>query len=266
MELMIYLASKFSKMLKMGVFTSLCAPAIILSSAIILSKPVSIIFLVIIYFAALLIYVADYFSENKKGPFIFLFLGSVGIIPIVITLLTANAKSFFFLLLIIFLGIAYPYFFKKFTDRILGFKDIFVAICWNLIVPFYFIFNNYVFSLSLLFFLVFLFLRTLVDISFCDIKDIKEDKTKGLKTFAVYFGKEKMIVFLQILNFISILILFLGMLSKIFPNFTILLLLPVGLSIWQISKSKYNSNFSTILVDLEFFLWPLVLYLGTEVI
>ena len=175
-----------------------------------------------------------------------------------------NFNTLFIFLILLVMGILYPLFFKKITKKITGFKDIYVAISWNLFVVFYFAYYKIEIIPFVALLLFFIFTRDLVNASFCDLKDIEKDKTNNLLTFANVWGEKKLINFLQYINVLSIIILILGFFFFNAPASILLLIIPVVITFFFISKSFKSRHYYSWIVDIEYFIWAITFFIGLK--
>ena len=169
-------------------------------------------------------------------------------------------------LLLILLIFLYEEFFKKFTKRIIGFKNFVPSLLFTLLVVLLSLYYSIHFSLSLCLILIFVFLREFIGISFSDIKDIEKDKKEKLLTFAIFFGKEKLIKILSIINLLAILPIVVGFYFNLFPKSSLMLFFPTFYAFYYFKKSKDKNVNPTflydVLVDSEDILWSFFILLG----
>lgn len=197
------------------------------------------------------------FSIKAIGLILFILIMIVVMIYLVVQ--NSTIFSLYFLLFLIVLGILYPFFLKPLTKSILGFKDFYVPIGWNLFIWFYFIYYSIPISAGIILFMIFVYLRDLVNASYCDIEDIEEDKAKGLNTLAIVWGEKKIVKFLQIFNIISILILISG--YSILPSRALLLIIPILITGILISFGR-RLRWRNFVVDIEYLVWLVVVLVG----
>lgn len=168
-----------------------------------------------------------------------------------------SLASFLIVLTIIAISFAYSY------RPLAGFrlkdlsiiKSVIVSSLWAMLQLILLFANSSVIPISIIFLLIFLFLQILIGTIIGDIKDLKGDLKFGIRTIPALLGLERMPFFLFILNSLSAIILFLGIL--IFNLKSYLILLPLVClwryyTIWLIQRKKnsmvyiYNYiNFST---------------------
>lgn len=252
---------------------------IVLISIIILGNYNNIWILVLIsYFITLIIYKADHLkelvSDDSSNPERAAHIGerisfhraSVVILFVLLfsLLYFTNQSTIIFCSSLLLMGIIYP---KKITKYILAFKDFYAAFFWSSIIflP-YFYFSVNIGSAAILLF-SFIFLRSVINMIFYDIKDITSDSRDGLKTLPVVFGKEKTIMILQYLNILAIVPLAYGLMNEYFPIFVVGLILSsiysaIYLSRGKNQKESHIRKLSYIMVDGEAIFWVLILGLG----
>jgi 4-hydroxybenzoate polyprenyltransferase len=238
-------------------------------------------FLPIIYLMTLCIYNFDHFKEletdlsNNSGrvnhllkykkllPFLIAFYG---VVSIVLLLVFGNLQSIFFGIIFLSMGLVYSYKVKEFTSKILAFKNFYTASAVALSVFFTVIYCGYGVSYLFLTIFIFLFLRFLINTSFCDIKDMDTDKKQGLLTLPLYFGKSKFLILLHLINFLSFIVLLFSIIMNIIPVSASFLLVVNLYCFYYIEKSKNPetniSALSDIIVDGEFIFWPIFLITG----
>ncbi len=238
-------------------------------------------FLPIIYLMTLCIYNFDHFKEldadlsNNSGrvnhllkykkllPFLIAFYG---IVSIVLLLVFGNLESILFGIIFLTMGLVYSYKVKEFTSKILAFKNFYTALAVALSVFYTVIYCGYWINYLFLTIFIFLFLRFLINTSFCDIKDMDTDKKQGLLTLPLYFGKSKFLIFLHLINFVSFIILLSAVIMNIIPIYGSFLLIVNLYCFYYIERSKNSetniSVLSDIMVDGEFIFWPIFLIAG----
>jgi 4-hydroxybenzoate polyprenyltransferase len=263
-----------------GHLVSLASPAIAISTMILLNLTICWEFLLITYLGTLCIYNYDYikglnvdYSENIKRSnhmkkylnLRVLALISYGITFFSLLIYFGNIQSIVFGIVLLLLGLLYTDVFKKYTKKIVGFKNLYTSISFSLLIIFTPIFYSYQINLMFSVFFTFILLQFIVDTSFCDLKDIETDKKQNLKTLPIFFGRQKFLLFLHVINIASFLILSVAIVMKIIPVFSLILLPFYLYRIYYINKAKRpETNFQNLsgLVDAEYFFWPFVLFLG----
>ncbi len=257
---------KIFEILEMSL-TTFCAPATALALSILFDLRISWQFLLLITILPFIIYFFDYFDDEgikefRSRKLIVWILVFLILISLYIVIVYSNLTTLLFFAMLLLLGILYPLIFKKITQKIVGFKDYFVALNWNFLIIFYFCFFGINLTSGLLFMLVFIFIRDMINVNYCDIKDIHQDKNIGLKTIAMSLGRKRILLLIHWGNFLSILMLITGIWLKIIPIQSISLLIPVILIWMLIFLSSLKNKFNTFIVDLEYPLWLIVIILG----
>lgn len=169
-------------------------------------------------------------------------------------------------------GWLYTVVFKKMTQKIIIFKDLFVSAVFVLLVFFPIIYYSYPLTISLLsialLIMVFIYFKAFMMQVFLDVKDIESDKKENLLTFPVIFGKEKMLNILGIISLLStapIPIIF-SLYFNIFPISTLILLLTIPFNLFCFSQAKNQKYSSYVLESSEFILWPILIIIGETII
>lgn len=184
---------------------------------------------------------------------------------LVFFLLLSNVSTILLSIFILFGGIAYTEFFKEFVSKkITGLKSVYTCIFWSALIFFIPSFYMVEITLFFLYFGTFLFIRGMTNTAFTDIKDIESDKERGLKTYAVKFGKSGVIKFLSILNLISLIPLFIGVYLGAIPLYGLVLGFFVFYSMYYLYRGskiegKELRSLSYVIVDGEYILWPIIL-------
>ncbi len=183
-----------------------------------------------------------------------------------ILFLNKREDSLIFIIFLFLLIFLYTKFFKKLTRKIIGFKNIYFSLIVAFLLIFislYYFYNFLNFTFLIIF--LFVFLRMYVNTVFLDIKDIESDKKHNLKTFPIVFGPQKTIFFLKIITLISGLLIIFGVVLKIIPIHSLMLLFVVPYAFYYFEKSKKKENFylvNYVLADAEFILWPISIIIG----
>lgn len=182
--------------------------------------------------------------------------------------LFTNLYTFIFVAIVVVCGILYTEYFKGLTVGYLaGFKNFYTSFFWAstvVLVPLYY--NNPI-KIPLLYIFLFVFLRWIVNSAFFDIKDIESDSKRGLKTFAVVFGKEKSIRLLQVINLLSVVPLLIGVYTGNLEKVSLCLVILAFYGFYYLIKAttidgKKLRTLSYIVVDAEYIFWPLLVILG----
>lgn len=189
-----------------------------------------------------------------------------GLIYLLILCYYGNIQSIFFGFFLLIIGLFFTYKGKTLSKKIIGFKSIYTAVSWSLLVFFTVIYFSIPFKLITYLLFIFVFLRWIINTSFFDIKDIESDKKRELKTLPIYFGEEKFLDILQFLNLLSIFPILLGVIIKELPVYSFLLTFSFFYSFYYIYKARSKktniTNLSYVLVDSEFYYWPFLVLLG----
>lgn len=264
----------WDELVRGGFFASICTVTTVYSIGIILNKTVQIDFVLIAFLMTLIIYFYNFIGElkedmrdnlqemqkiekNKRIYLIFLILLVIFLITLII--LYANYTSKIFALFFLTLGILYTVFLKKITQKVIGFKDFFVVISWNLLTPFFVIYHSYNFTVAVFILMLFIMTRDIVNATYSDIKDIDVDKKNHLQTIANVLGKDKLIMILHFIGMLGVIILIFAVFKEFFPRYALVLIIPIIISSISIEYAKKTSNFTTLFLDSESNFWLLFL-------
>ena len=177
-----------------------------------------------------------------------------------------NLESISFIFVLILLGLGYTIIFKKLTYKVIGFKNFFVAFISSLLAPFLILYFSHPLNFSVFLFSVFIFFKTFINTSFCDIKDIESDKLEGLKTLAIYFQERGFLVLLNFLTILSVVPIVLGIYLDKLPLYSAFLILTIFYNFFYFYNYKKvsgkNEKIFSYLVDAEFYFWPLLIIFG----
>ncbi len=267
-----------------GHLVALVSPSLAIVTMILFNMAISWEFLLISYLGTYCIYNydryrgvnVDNFTNTERSEHIrknlkqrYLFLIGCGILFFVMLFLYANILSILFGSFLFVSGILYADMFKKYTEKIVGFKNLYTSFSFSLLLIFTALYCNYSISWTFIIFFAFIFLHYVVDTSFCDIKDMESDKKQNLKTLPIYFGKQKFLNVINILNILSFVILFIAIVLNIVQPIAILLLVFCLYRIYYITKAKNSKadiqHLSGVVVDAEYFFWPFVILIGNFV-
>ncbi|MFA7243857.1 MAG: UbiA family prenyltransferase [Patescibacteria group bacterium] len=174
--------------------------------------------------------------------------------------------AIFFSFIPLFIGWTYTKYLKDLTSKIIGLKTIIVSITWALLLPFYYLYFE-ISSNLMTFLLVFLFilLRWVLNTSFFDVKDIAGDQKIGLKTYPVYFGIKRYMLYAKILNFVSVVPIVIGVINSIFPKWALVFVILIPfIHVCLNNSQKYPKKMSYYYVyaDSEFIVWALLVVIG----
>lgn len=266
-----------------GHLASLAAPAFVWTMALMLRSNIAWPLLVIAYLVPQIIYSYNHFRELKidlqfnperagylqeklkHSPYLFALYGST---LLVLLVAFSNVQTCILVLVLISGGILYTTHFKSLTQKITGFKNVYVATFWALqstaLYPFYYNLRSGFFYI--LFFL-FVWLRTFLNTVFFDIKDVDSDRKQGLKTLPVLFGKTSTLNYLHLFNLLSLVPIAVGVLLGIFPLFALSVTVFCFYSIFYIERSRVTTSerlrkLSYIMADGEYILVPFVVLIA----
>lgn len=190
---------------------------------------------------------------------------SVSMFTVVMLLLYfANIAVLLFAGVIFLISILYSVFLKGMTNKIVGFKSFVAALFYALMV---FLLVFYYFApVTLAVFLIFIFyyIRIFISNAYCDFKDIKGDKKRGLKTVAVSLGEKNAIRFLNTLNILSAIPILAGIYLGVLPLFSVMLLLTIAYAFYYFSLNEKADKevLSNAIIDGEFILWLPYILIG----
>jgi len=277
----IFLTLLWNEFIYGGHLLSLGAVSIVYTAAVLLGIKITWDGLLIFYLGPQAVYLYNRYKEFKEDiltnpertkyiekhvkmiPLLifFLILIFVGIL-----LYFNKAVVLLFSLLLFLFSFFYSLVFKKITKKIVNFKNFFVSLMWSLLVMVLIIYYSFSFNLSVFLIIIFVFLRLFVNTNFFDIKDIESDEKEGLLTLPIILGRKNFLNLLHVINFISFVPIIIGVIEQILPCFSLFLLLLFFYSLFYLEKiRKQNINIqkiSYIMVDGEYILWPLILFLG----
>lgn len=209
----------------------------------------------------------SYLEKGKKYSQGLILIASLLLLAIVFYFI--NMQTALFSIFLATMGFFYTYKFRLFTKKIVGFKNFYTAAAWAslaILVGFYY--SSFNWGLLILF--LFIFFKGIFNTIFFDIKDIDSDKNNGLKTIPTIIGKKGTLKLLYILNFLSLLPIIIGVYFSFLPTIALILLLFYFYDLYYlklINGSDINTqNFSYIIADVEFLLWPLVLLISKATI
>lgn len=238
------------------VLTSLCAPLTVAAISIFLHTKISFDFLLLSFLVPASVYFLDYIHDyGHVSTYARLFAIIIVGISLMIVTSFGNVLSLIFLILIFIFGYLYSSVFKKLTRKVVGFKDIFVSLIWNLIILLYFFYYSINVTPGLMTLLLIILIRDIINISFCDMKDIEQDTRVGLRTFAVVFGKDGLYKFIQIMGSATVLILVLAIVTKILPIALISLVVIFLIYFFIIRNAFKRKMFNELIMNAEYYLW-----------
>jgi len=257
-----------------GLIIAFSAVVEIFAIALLFDKKITIDFFVLIFSLALTVYSFDFIKEYSESlkvaniniKYLYTIPICFVIIFLTISLIFGNFFSFLFSISILMFGLLYDLFFKKITKLIPAFKDIFVALNWNMILWLFLIYYGYNLNIGFFLLFIFVFLRDSVNASFCDLKDFVSDGKQKLSTLVHVLGKEKLFLFLQVLNILSVILLIIFSTFRLVPFLSLALIVPVIITSVLLIYSKSNKNYSPYFVDIEYYFWFLAVVIFTWVL
>lgn len=266
-----------------GYLTAMALPLLVLCMSLLMDKPVSWRALAISYLLPLIIYGYDYYMGRdsdaasnperaiivgRKAHAFSLILAAEGLMLAALLLMWGNSGLTIFISIMMIGGVAYPVFFKDVTRMIPGFKSVYVSLIWAAAAVFISFFQ-YSTGLSIFIALafVFIFLKTMINVIFFDIKDIEADRKRGLKTIPALLGKEGTFKFLHGLNLLTLAPILTGVYSGSLPAPALAWL---GLSVYVFyylyrgrkSDEKGIRHISYALAESETILWLALIVIG----
>ncbi|MDH7516926.1 MAG: UbiA family prenyltransferase [Candidatus Thermoplasmatota archaeon] len=264
-----------------GHLVSLASSAIALSAMLLLNIGIRWEFLLVSYLGTYCIYSYDHYkgikidsSNNstrtnhliKYYRFIPFILIIYGIAFFSLLIFFGNTISLFFGGLLLLSSLFYTSKVKNMTKKIVGFKNIYTSFSISLLIVFTVVYCSYPLGWLVFILFAFLFLRLMLDTSFCDIKDMDSDRKLHLLTLPLYFGKQRFLTFLHIINFLSFALIIVSVSLSIVPSYWLFLGIFTIYCFYYIQKVKDpKANFqslASIAVDGEYLLWPIVLFVG----
>jgi 4-hydroxybenzoate polyprenyltransferase len=171
---------------------------------------------------------------------------------------------------LVLLSITYTLLAKRITTRVVGLKNFYISLTFALIpVLLALYYSKSLISLPLLLVVLFWYLRMFVNTTVFDIKDIESDKEDGLLTLPIVLGKKGVLIFLCMLNLITVLPIIVGWYVDDFPTYSLMLILVVPYTfcyIYALTRKRVNTSFLyNVVVDGEFILWSLFVLLGKAI-
>jgi 4-hydroxybenzoate polyprenyltransferase len=271
----------FNEFVYGGHWGSLSSSAIVLSVMLMLNLSIRFEFLLIVYLGCQCIYSYNHYKEieidslsnSRRAQFLsryYKILKTVtftyGFFFIFLLIFFQSWKVLLFGTMMLVIGLLFTYQAKSLSEKIVGFKSIYASFAWSLLVPFTVLYINATFNIGVFLISIFVFLRFMIDTSFFDIKDIKSDNKRKLKTYVIYFGEKRCLSFLHFLNLISFLPILLGVLFHFLPKYSLALFFVLLYDLYYIERSRNRKvdiqSLSYIVVDGEYYYWPLLIFAG----
>lgn len=270
-----------------GHIQSLGAASLVFFSSILLDIQITWDILLLTYLIVYIPYLYNRFKEidfdyltnklrtlhiKKYIKFAPLNFGFSILILFIILIYFANLNTIFFSLFIIILGFLYTVIFKKITQKIYLFKDIYVSLFFGLMIFFPIIYyscslNNNLIKIILALF-IFVFLKSLLMQIFLDIKDLKSDEKRAFKTLPIIIGEEKTIKFLFISSFVVTLIIpiLFSLVLHILPKSILMLILVLPFNFYCYNLLKKQKYYAYIMQSGEFILWLIIILISRAIL
>jgi 4-hydroxybenzoate polyprenyltransferase len=234
-----------------------------------------------IYLVALFIHLADRYlgiekdSTSVKYAYyeryrVLIYSQMLLSIALTIVLFLDQPAMYIFSFTLVFLGWMYSALFKKVTKYVVGFKSVYTALMFasSAVYAAYYLFlvEDVIAFPALLVVFLFFFLRWFANTIFCDLKDMSDDRLGGLKTFALYLGKKRLLSMIVALNILSILVIIIGVVMSIMPvPALILVLVPFYSFVYLYFSTKQNIEdrvLADVWADGESIIWLLMVMIG----
>ena len=184
----------FKEIVHGGYLTALGAPALVLSTSIIINSGINIPLLIISYLIPLIIYSYDYMSDldkdhetnsdrykhlQKKKKYYPIILVFYVLLLIALLIIFTNFKLIIFIILMMLGGFFYATAFKGLTKKIPIFKNIYTVLTWSMggtfFVPLHY---SLAFSFPILIVFIFIYMKGMINAIFFDLKD-SSNRFKG---------------------------------------------------------------------------------------
>lgn len=263
---------------------ALGAVGIVISISLILKLTLSTHLLLISYLTFLIIYTYNHSRElsfdiksNPERTYHLsirkrwvLFSPFLYIIVLIYSVSLASESLRILIFGMVIAGILYTEIFK--AVPILGFKSYYTSAVWSMLVIVIAFFHQAIDFTPYIYIAIFIFTRGIVNTVFFDIKDISSDSLRRLKTFPVYLGKEKTLLFLHFVNILSIIPLLVGIyVVYALPADSLLLAVTILLGIFYLYQARHLNEkrlryVSYFLIDGEYIIWPLVIFIAQLII
>lgn len=257
---------------------SLAASSIVLFSFQILQLKIDWLSLIIPYAMMQIIYKFNYMMETddyesnperashikrKRRRFVIQML--VFLVALLLVLIHYHQVYLYVFCLVYLLGgLWYP---KQITKYIVAFKNIYVTFFWGILGLIPFIIMGKPVQIHCLLLVSFIFFRVLVNAIFADFKDVETDQSQGYKTVPAYAGIKPAMFILQIINILSFAILAYSIYKNYFPSaaWSLFILFFYNMYYIQTANKQSAKNIriiSYVLVDGEYILWPLFMWIA----
>lgn len=181
----------------------------------------------------------------------------------------SNIYTLVYSVVLVSSGILYTNYFKgKSSNMPVGFKNFYTSFFWANLAFLTPIVHQEQLNISHILIFAFIFFRLLTNTSFFDIKDIVDDKKRGIRTFAIILGKDNSLLLSHIFNISSLFIILFSISLNILPySFSILACFVFYSFIYLLLTRILNlSNenirkISYVIVDGEYVFWPIMMIL-----
>lgn len=232
------------------------------------------------YMAVLIVYSFDYYRsagndmitnpgraahfQKISGTFSYRMLVYAAILAISLVLY-ANVILMIVVFAVGAMGIAYSLYFKKVTKHVPGFKNVYTSGIWTAgtmsgvlaccPMPV---------NLAIALLLLFMFLRSLGNVIFFDLKDIQSDAAEGLKTVPSFLGIEHTFILLGALNIVSFLPLAAGVIIGVLPAYSLAMIAIGAFTVYYLRQARAGPNnyLNYLLADAETLMWPAILLIA----
>ncbi len=277
-----FIATLQDELIYGGFLTSLGSPILVVCTALMLNASPGLPLLAVAYLMPLVVYSFNFFAELEKDHTTNpersrLAFQKARIYPLMIVLyvllmgavlLYTSLTLAIFTAALVYGGILYSLVFKGLTKKIPGFKNAYTSLIWACDGAFFLAFYDpaYV-SPACIFIFFFIFIKSLVNTIFFDIKDVEADRAEGLKTIPAVLGKDKALPLLRALNPSAFAPLLAGFLAGMLPAFSLSLLALFPYTRWYLKKAEWSGSteirrMSYTLAEAEIILWPALLAVG----
>lgn len=264
-----------------GHWLSLGASSVALSTILLFNLlPIKWEFLLIVYFGTQCIYNynhykdinIDYFTNPERVNHLYkyhkygkIIISIYGLSYFIVLFIFGTVQSIIFGTALIGLGVIFSLKIIDALKKMVGAKLIYTSFSWSLLIPFTMIYHSQFLNYSILIFTLFVFLRIIITTTFFDIKDAILDRKRGITTVPVVLGRKKSLTFLQLVNLISIMPIILAVFIHMLPLYSFPLTLLFFYSFFYIQKARDTNveitNLSYVIVDGEFYYWPILILL-----
>jgi 4-hydroxybenzoate polyprenyltransferase len=269
-----------------GHYASIGVSALILTTMVVLQLPMHWEFLLIVYLLTQSTYAYNRIKEidideetnaprvehlRKFGNSLNLIPGFYALLFFTLLIWHGDIISVLFGGAVFFLGLFFTIKGKNFSKIIPGFKSIYIGMSWGCMVLFTAIYCSQIIILPIILFFSFVFIRIMINVSFCDIKDLESDKKIGLTTlFMIFKNRKSSINFLHMLNLFSFTLLIVGVVIDVFQPYVLFLMLSFFITFYYTQKAKNSQeNLSSvvyIIADGELYYWPFFMLVGMSIL